>query len=111
MASPLTNTSNMYGRRRIVCKLESRGLAFLMERAGRLEYETSCGQTVPENFCAVAHFGRHQGRSKRCSLPSFRCFLPSGSSLSGRAPLHRKLLNYVHRSRTWNLTSKGVLLT
>jgi FMN phosphatase YigB (HAD superfamily) len=32
---------------------ESRGLAFLKERAGRLESETNLGQTVPENFAQL----------------------------------------------------------
>lgn len=39
--------------RYFVCEPESRGLAFLKERAGRLESVTSCGQTVPENFAQL----------------------------------------------------------
>ncbi|KAI9461528.1 Haloacid dehalogenase-like hydrolase-domain-containing protein [Russula earlei] len=61
--------------RYFVCDPVSRGQTFLEERAGRLESENNIGENVSENFAQL---------------------------LILEATGNRKLVNYVHHSRTWN---------
>lgn len=62
----------------------SRGLAFLEARAGRLDSETEDGQVIYENFSQL---------------------------LIWEATNKRKLVNYVHHTRTWNFFKDGPMLT
>ena len=71
----------------------SRGVAFLENRAGHLESETNHGNNVAENFAQLLIL--EATRNKYASV--FLRFLPRKLT-----PQLRKLVNYVHHTRTWN---------